>query len=250
MQAPLLNSLADKYAIPAYMLPSLRAAIHMIVEDVRQNRQSFLAARSLTLCTTNESPLLNGKNCLSDFETSETVENTSVDYSPSLHRSRSVLAGTQMQLNEILHNWTEAFYQSHLKYAVGPTSALGSIAAPGTGPSSSPGAADLEFSEAYRALMHSPACSTLLQLEQSYAVAVRELIGARESSLSQLNKVQTRRTQGILQRMTNHAGSPGPANFEAELDKALVRHQEEMEMATVKWASELSVLRGGFMSMV
>lgn len=51
------------------------------------------------------------------------------------------------------------------------------------------GATDEElFSTVYHKLVHSPALETMLQVEHSYALAVRELTGQRDEQLAALTQ--------------------------------------------------------------
>eukprot|EP01135_Chromosphaera_perkinsii_P006576 Nk52_evm1s553 gene=Nk52_evmTU1s553 len=277
---PFLSEFGRNYALPPYLIPNIHAALETIIGDVKEARQSASSTRSLslygsicgapsTMHTSSSTPQTRASASPAQMDSPETstanvaggdsTSNTPRGSASASSSHQLVFSGTQMQLNALLHTWTESFHHTHRKYSNLPSNPAmvmgandpkassdktGSIAsATGAAFFNSMGSSgtDAEFSDAYRALMHSPSCSTLLQLEQSYAVAVRELISARESALSQLNVKQNKRTQTILNRMA-YAGNSG-AGAEAELDRALVKHQEEMEMATVKWASELSVLR-------
>lgn len=50
------------------------------------------------------------------------------------------------------------------------------------------GRADLQFSEVYHKLIHSPALETLLQLEHTYALAVLEMCKARDNAMEMMQK--------------------------------------------------------------
>ncbi len=47
---------------------------------------------------------------------------------------------------------------------------------------------ELTFSEMYHSLIHSPALETLLQLENTYALAVQDMLAQRDTALKKLEQ--------------------------------------------------------------
>ena len=73
---------------------------------------------------------------------------------------------------EIVDSWKKAYSKEHVKYQ-GQDDKNGD---------------EIEFANIYHALIHSPALDTLLQLEHSYSVAVKELCEQRDMALEKLQR--------------------------------------------------------------
>lgn len=73
---------------------------------------------------------------------------------------------------DVVDSWTTAYSKEHISYQ-GKDDKNGD---------------EIEFSNIYHALIHSPALETLLQLEHSYSVAVKELMEQAEVTLDKLQK--------------------------------------------------------------
>lgn len=76
------------------------------------------------------------------------------------------------QITDKVASWTNAYSKEHICYQ-GKEDKNGD---------------EVEFSCVYHALIHSPALETLLQLEHSYSVAVKELMEQAEVALDKLQK--------------------------------------------------------------
>ncbi|KAL1110230.1 hypothetical protein AAG570_008307, partial [Ranatra chinensis] len=88
------------------------------------------------------------------------------------------------------------------------------------------------FSTVYHKLVHSPALTSLLQVENSYAAIVQDLIKQRDKHLASLGKRQTdemvRAIEGVNSSLT-----------EADVTALAGRHLEEHNMENAQWESKL-----------
>eukprot|EP01137_Pigoraptor_chileana_P019385 Opistho-2@80361 len=114
--------------------------------------------------------------------------------------------------------WAEAFYREHAKYL----------------PTSTPSEAD--FPEAYHVLIHSTASETLVQLEQTYAMAVGELVSGRNMAVANLHARQEQQMDRLLKGI-------GATTTERDVNALSAKHLEDMQMLQATWASELTSLR-------
>ena len=88
------------------------------------------------------------------------------------HAVISKLKDAPDKINEIVDAWVNSYSKEHTKYQS----------------QDDKGDDDIEFSNIYHALIHSPALETLLQLEHSYSVAVKDLLEQKDGALDKLQK--------------------------------------------------------------
>ena len=73
--------------------------------------------------------------------------------------------------NDYSASWSDAFTQEHTKY-----SSINDVSE------------ESAFAEMYHSLIHSPALETLLQLENTYAFAVQDLLQQRENAIKAMEE--------------------------------------------------------------
>lgn len=88
------------------------------------------------------------------------------------HAVISNLKDAPDKVNEIADAWVNSYSKEHAKYQSQDDKSDD----------------DIEFSNIYHALIHSPALETLLQLEHSYSVAVKDLLEQKDGVLDKLQK--------------------------------------------------------------
>ncbi len=81
----------------------------------------------------------------------------------------------------IVNEWVSCFSENSMEYASALDARGGSLR-------DAVGRADLQFSDVYHKLIHSPALETLLQLEHTYALAVLEMCKARDNAMGMMQK--------------------------------------------------------------
>ena len=88
------------------------------------------------------------------------------------HAAIDVIRQQPDQISSVVEAWTNAYSKEHINYQ-GKDDKNGD---------------EIEFAVVYHALIHSPALETLLQLEHSYSVAVKELMEQADVALNKLQK--------------------------------------------------------------
>lgn len=124
-----------------------------------------------------------------------------------------------IDVEEVIKSWEKAFREETVEY---------------TEPH---GATDEElFSTVYHKLVHSPALETMLQVEHSYALAVRELAGQRDEQLTALMQKQT-------QEMTRAVEGVHVYSTEQDINQLAAHHFEDQNLLQGKWNSEVDTLK-------
>nr|CAD7446414.1 unnamed protein product [Timema bartmani]CAD7458723.1 unnamed protein product [Timema tahoe] len=99
------------------------------------------------------------------------------------------------------------------------------------------GATDEElFSTVYHKLVHSPALETILQVEHSYALAVKELTTQRDEQVAALTASQT-------QEMVKAVEGVHVYSTEQEINNMAARHFEDQNLLQGRWNSEVDTLK-------
>ena len=88
------------------------------------------------------------------------------------HASINLMKQHPEKNSDLVETWASAYSKEHISYQ-GKDDKNGD---------------DIEFATIYHALIHSPALETLLQLEHSYSVAVKDVMQQAETALDQLQK--------------------------------------------------------------
>ncbi|XP_028416448.1 protein C12orf4 homolog [Dendronephthya gigantea] len=99
---------------------------------------------------------------------------------------------------------------------------------------------ELTFSEMYHLLIHSASLETLLQLENTYALAVQDMLAQRDAALDKLEQKQNKEMKEALE--------PGVAginsdNYHESVNNLAARHCEDTQMISTQWSSALSDLQ-------
>lgn len=88
------------------------------------------------------------------------------------HGTINSVKETPEKITDLLASWTNAYAKEHTKYQT----------------QDNENGDDISFAKIYHALIHSPALETLLQLEHSYSLAVREMLEQRKIALDKINQ--------------------------------------------------------------
>lgn len=125
----------------------------------------------------------------------------------------------ETDVEEVIKAWEKAFKEETVEYA------------------EPHGATDEElFSTVYHKLVHSPALETMLQVEHSYALAVRELTSQRDEQVAALTQKQT-------QEMTRAVEGVHVYSTEQDINQLAARHFEDQNLLQGKWNSEVDTLK-------
>ncbi|KAJ9586337.1 hypothetical protein L9F63_020045 [Diploptera punctata] len=125
----------------------------------------------------------------------------------------------ETDVEEVIKAWEKAFKEETVEYA------------------EPHGATDEElFSTVYHKLVHSPALETMLQVEHSYALAVRELTSQRDEQVTALTQKQT-------QEMVRAVEGVHVYSTEQDINQLAARHFEDQNLLQGKWNSEVDTLK-------
>ncbi|XP_021927005.1 protein C12orf4 homolog isoform X2 [Zootermopsis nevadensis] len=124
-----------------------------------------------------------------------------------------------IDVEEVIKTWEKAFRQETVEY---------------TEPQ---GATDEElFSTVYHKLVHSPALEAMLQVEHSYALAVRELTGQRDEQVAALIQKQTQEMASAVEGFNVYSS-------EQDINQLAAHHFEDQNLLQGKWNSEVDTLK-------
>ncbi|XP_069673035.1 FERRY endosomal RAB5 effector complex subunit 3 isoform X2 [Periplaneta americana] len=125
----------------------------------------------------------------------------------------------EIDVDEIIKTWEKTFKEETVEYA------------------DPHGATDEElFSTVYHRLVHSPALETMLQVEHSYALAVRELTGQRDEQVTALTQKQTK-------EMARAVDGVNVYSTEQDINQLAAHHFEDQNLLQGKWNSEVDTLK-------
>ncbi|XP_065214139.1 protein C12orf4 homolog [Planococcus citri] len=97
------------------------------------------------------------------------------------------------------------------------------------------------FSNVYHKLVHSgPAFQTMLQVEQSYALAVSHLMRQKNVQINNLTSRQTEETKRALEKVDNWSGK---MDSEAYINEIVAKHFEDQNLLQGRWNSEIDTLK-------
>ncbi|KAK7873103.1 hypothetical protein R5R35_006334 [Gryllus longicercus] len=123
------------------------------------------------------------------------------------------------EVEDVIKAWERAFKEETLEYA------------------ERRGASDEElFATVYHKLVHSPALEAILQVEHSYALAVRELTGQRDEQVSALTTKQT-------EEMSRAVEGVHVFRTEREINELAAQHFEDQNLLQGRWSSEVCALK-------
>ncbi|XP_065068937.1 protein C12orf4 homolog [Rhopilema esculentum] len=121
---------------------------------------------------------------------------------------------------EIVDSWKKAYSKEYVKYQ----------------DQDDKNGDEIEFANIYHALIHSPALDTLLQLEHSYSVAVKDLCEQRDMALEKLQKRHETDMESLIR-------SIGVSATDADVNNLSSRQLEEHQIQETYWSSTLSDLQ-------
>ncbi|GIY29221.1 protein C12orf4 homolog [Caerostris darwini] len=153
---------------------------------------------------------------LENFSRKETIKYyDELDYQ-AIKKIRN--AGNE-EIDELVQKWAKAFKEEHMKFA--------EVEEPSEGAT---------FPEMYHKLIHSPALETLLNLEHSYALAVGELVQARDEALTQMQQRQSDEMERAIPKV-------GISLTDQDINNMATRHFTETESITDYWEHKISTLK-------
>ncbi|CAH2059742.1 unnamed protein product, partial [Iphiclides podalirius] len=126
---------------------------------------------------------------------------------------------SEINVDAVVKNWEKLFKENVLEFA------------------EQKGTSDEEvFAAAYHKLVHSPALDTILQVENSYAKTVMNMLKNRDEDIKKLTEKQTEEMEDKM-RLLN-AGTT-----EEEINELAAKHFEEQSLAAGRWDSQLDALK-------
>ncbi|KPJ12108.1 Uncharacterized protein C12orf4-like [Papilio machaon] len=140
------------------------------------------------------------------------------------HNSRDEKLLNQLKNNElnvdgIVKQWEKLFKENVVEFA------------------EQKGTSDEEvFAAAYHKLVHSPALDTILQVENSYAKTVSNMMQSRDEDINKLTERQTEEMEEKM-RLLN------VSTTEEEINETAARQFEAQSVAAARWESQLDALR-------
>ncbi|XP_045539912.1 protein C12orf4 homolog [Papilio machaon] len=146
------------------------------------------------------------------------------DETREFHNSRDEKLLNQLKNNElnvdgIVKQWEKLFKENVVEFA------------------EQKGTSDEEvFAAAYHKLVHSPALDTILQVENSYAKTVSNMMQSRDEDINKLTERQTEEMEEKM-RLLN------VSTTEEEINETAARQFEAQSVAAARWESQLDALR-------
>lgn len=136
------------------------------------------------------------------------------------HGTINSVKETPEKITDLLASWTNAYAKEHTKYQT----------------QDNENGDDISFAKIYHALIHSPALETLLQLEHSYSLAVREMLEQRKIALDKINQKQESEMKNLIENI-------GTSATDEDVNSLSTRQLEESQMQETYWSSSLSDLQ-------
>ncbi|KFM73686.1 hypothetical protein X975_23168, partial [Stegodyphus mimosarum] len=123
------------------------------------------------------------------------------------------------EIDKLIGKWTKAFKEEHMRYAEleEPTESS-------------------SFPEMYHKLIHSPALETMLNLEHSYALAVGELVQAKDKALHDLQQRQSDEMERAVPKV-------GISLTDKDINDMATRHFTETQSITDFWEHKINTLK-------
>ncbi|CAG4945248.1 unnamed protein product [Parnassius apollo] len=129
------------------------------------------------------------------------------------------LKNSELNVEGIVKNWEKLFKENVVEFA------------------EQKGTSDEEvFAAAYHKLVHSPALDTILQVENSYAKTVMNMLKSRDEDIQKLTKSQTEEMEEKMRLLNT-------GTTEEEINALAAKHFEEQSLATGRWDSQLDALK-------
>lgn len=162
--------------------------------------------------------------CYLESELTKTLDEFHQSSYQELHDKMACTALEQMKqssqyASDYVTSWTNAFTQEHCSYS-----------------SVSDKSEETVFSEMYKSLIHSSALETLLQLENTYALAMDDAVTKKESAIKTMEEKQQ-------QEMEDSINNLGLVTTDKDVNDLAARHCEDAQMLETYWSSELSQLQ-------
>jgi hypothetical protein len=150
-----------------------------------------------------------------EFVKEETIKYYDDVSAELIHKTRN----GDIDVEEVIRAWEKAFREETVEYA------------------EPHGATDEElFSTVYHKLVHSPALETMLQVEHSYALAVRELMAQKDEQVAALTQKQT-------QEMAQAVEGVHVYSTEQYINQLAAHHFEDQNLLQGQWNSEVDTLK-------
>ncbi|XP_068625515.1 FERRY endosomal RAB5 effector complex subunit 3 [Battus philenor] len=129
------------------------------------------------------------------------------------------LKNSELNVEGIIKNWEKLFKENVVEFA------------------EQKGTSDEEvFAAAYHKLVHSPALDTILQVENSYAKTVMNMLKSRDEDIQKLTQRQTEEMEEKMRLLNSGA-------TEEEINALSTKHFEEQSLAAGRWDSQLDALK-------
>lgn len=162
--------------------------------------------------------------CYLEPELTKTLDEFNKSSCRELQDKMGVAALEQMKQSsqcaaDYISSWSNSFTQEHTSYS-----------------SASDKSEESVFSEMYHSLIHSAALETLLQLENTYAIAMDDVVLKKESAIKAMEEKHQREMEDSINNL-------GIVTSDKDVNDLAARHCEDAQMLETYWSSELSQLQ-------
>lgn len=120
---------------------------------------------------------------------------------------------------DCISSWSDTFTQEHANYSSATDKSEESV-----------------FSEMYHSLIHSAALETLLQLENTYAIAMDDVVSKKANAIKTMEEKHQREMEDSINNL-------GIVTSDKDVNDLAARHCEDAQMLETYWSSELSQLQ-------
>lgn len=162
--------------------------------------------------------------CYLEPELTKTLDEFNKSSCRDLHDKMACAALEQMNQSsqntaDYVSSWSNTFTQEHASYSSANDKSEESV-----------------FSEMYHSLIHSAALETLLQLENTYAMAMDDAASKKENAIKTMEEKHQREMEDSINNL-------GLVTTDKDVNDLAARHCEDAQMLETYWSSELSQLQ-------
>lgn len=151
---------------------------------------------------------------LDQFNTSSSTDHLDTVAQAALEQMNS-----SQGISDCVSSWANAFTQEHASYSLVNDKNKETV-----------------FSEMYKSLTHTSALETLLQLENTYALAMDDAVTKMENAIKAMEEKHER-------ELTESINNLGVVTSDQDVNDLAARHCEDKQMLVTYWSSELSQLQ-------
>ncbi|XP_059062974.1 protein C12orf4 homolog [Achroia grisella] len=135
------------------------------------------------------------------------------------------LKTSEINVEGIIKNWEKLFKDNVMEFA------------------EQKGTSDEEvFAAAYHKLVHSPALETILQVENSYAKTVTNMLKNRDEDIEKLTQRQTEEMDEKMHLLKLSTTDDQSSELNDDINDLARRHFDEQSLVTARWGSQIDAL--------